>query len=253
MIDGKAAESALSPEEDTTAPTPNGNACSPGTRSLAHRIQKRLLLLAEAGPRLYDDNQMKTNDSHDHVPETDAAEPRPWQTLSSQYLFDRPWLKVRQDHVRLPRGHELPDYYVVEHPPWVNVVAETTDDRLVLIRQYRHGLAEVHFELPGGVADAEDESLVKAAQRELMEETGFGGGDWREWMVLSANPARQNNRNYTFLARGVQRLERPTLDAGEDIAVQLVTKQAAREIVLSGGMIHALHVGPLLKYFLEGR
>jgi ADP-ribose pyrophosphatase YjhB (NUDIX family) len=195
---------------------------------------------------------MSSHDSHDPMSETDPAEPRPWQTLNSQYLFDRPWLKVRQDHVRLPRGHELPDYYVVEHPPWVNVIAETVDDCLVLIRQYRHGLGEIHYELPGGVCDAE-ESLLKAAQRELLEETGFGGGNWREWMVLSANPARQNNRNYTFLARAVQLLERPRPDAGEDIAVQLVTKRTAREIVLGGEMIHALHAGPLLKYFLEGR
>lgn len=180
-----------------------------------------------------------------------ADDPRPWQIVSSETLFDRPWLKMRQDHVRLPSGNEIPDYYVVEHPPWVNVIALTADDRLVLIRQYRHGIREVHFELPGGVCDAEDRGFLQSAQRELLEETGFGGGHWREWMVLCANPARQNNRNYTYLATGVERLAQPRPDAGEEIAVHLVTLDVARQIVLGDGMLHALHAAPLLKFFLE--
>lgn len=63
-----------------------------------------------------------------------------WQILASEYLFRRPWLTVRRDHVRLPNGAEIPEYYVLEYPDWINVIAITRDGRFLLERQYRHGL-----------------------------------------------------------------------------------------------------------------
>ena len=82
---------------------------------------------------------------------------------------------------------------------------------MVLIRQYRHGIGAVHFEIPAGTTDPEDTSLEAAARRELLEETGYGGGTWSPLMTLSANPALQNNLTYTFLAEGVtaRRRRRP--------------------------------------------
>ena len=74
----------------------------------------------------------------------------------------------------------------------------TADDRVVLIRQYRHGIGAVHFEIPAGTTDPEDTALESAARRELLEETGYGGGTWSLLMTLSANPALQNNLTYTF-------------------------------------------------------
>jgi len=76
-------------------------------------------------------------------------DPRPWRVLSREYLHRKPWLTLRQDHVRLPGGNEIGEYWVSEYPDWVNVVAITRQDEIVLIRQYRHGIEGVHFELPG--------------------------------------------------------------------------------------------------------
>lgn len=86
-------------------------------------------------------------------------------------------------------------------------------------------------------------------KRELLEETGFGGGTWKPWMELSANPALQNNITYTFLAEGVELLDRQHLDATEEISVHLVSIEQLRTIVLDGEMIQALHAAPILKYF----
>ena len=80
---------------------------------------------------------------------------------------------------------------------------------MVLIRQYRHGIGAVHYELPAGTTDPEDTSLEEAARRELREETGYGGGRWSLLATLSANPALQNNLTYTFLAEGVTRSAPP--------------------------------------------
>jgi 8-oxo-dGTP pyrophosphatase MutT (NUDIX family) len=178
-------------------------------------------------------------------------DPKPWQTLSSQYLSRKPWLTLRQDHVRLPGGGEIETYYVNEFPPWVNVVALTPDRRLVLVRQYRYAVRAVHYELPGGVCDSHDEDPLLAAQRELLEETGYGGGTWRPWLDLAPNPALQSNLTHSFLATGVRRLRDPDAGATEELTVHLVSVPEARRLVLEGEVIQALHVAPLLKLFLD--
>ena len=73
-----------------------------------------------------------------------------WKTLSSEYLIRRPWLTARRDCVALPDGRENDEYYVLEYPEWVNVIAETTDGRLILERQYRHALDVVSTEICAG-------------------------------------------------------------------------------------------------------
>ena len=95
-----------------------------------------------------------------------------WETVSSEYLFRRPWLTVRHDQVRLPDGRINPEFYVLEYPDWVNVIAVTEDGEFVMERQYRHGLGKTCYEIPAGVME-KGETPLEAAQRELKEETGL--------------------------------------------------------------------------------
>ena len=106
------------------------------------------------------------------------------------------------------------------------------------------------YELPAGVHDKAGESILESAQRELLEETGFGGGSWSALMELSANPALQNNITYSFLAVGVEEIGKQELDATEEISVHLVTLDELRSIVLDGRMMQSLHAAPILKYLL---
>lgn len=182
-----------------------------------------------------------------------AGDPTAWTTLSTEYLHREPWLTLRRDRVRLPGGRVIEDYYVQEFPPWVNVVAVRTDGRIVLIRQYRHGIGEVHYELPAGVHDHEGESLLEAARRELREETGYGGGRWRRLMELSANPALQDNRSTTFLAEGVELLGDQELDPTEEITVTALWPEELIEVIDRSDMVQALHAAPLLRYIMELR
>lgn len=183
-------------------------------------------------------------------------DPLPWQAHGQSYLFRRPpWMVIRHQSFRLPSGREIADYWISEYPPWVNVVAVTQDDRLVLLRQYRPGLGAVHYEVPAGVTEA-GEDAEQAARRELLEETGFGGGRWSLLCRLSANPALQNNLTTTFLAEGVERLAEPTPETTEDLRVHLVKADEALALFDQGDMVQALHAAPLLRYLLkraEGR
>jgi 8-oxo-dGTP pyrophosphatase MutT (NUDIX family) len=179
-------------------------------------------------------------------------DPRPWEVLERTYLLRKPpWLTLRQDHVRLANGQVIAEYFVNEYPDWINVVAVTEARQIVLVRQYRHGLGRVDYELPGGVADDTDASPEASARRELLEETGYGGGDWRPFMVLSPNPALQSNLVHTFLATGVRLLHPPRPEATEELSVHLLDAAAARRAVFGGEVIQALHAAPLLRYFLE--
>ncbi len=183
---------------------------------------------------------------------TGSEEPQPWTILGTEYLHREPWLTLRRDCVRLQSGRVINDYFVQEFPPWVNVIAVREDGRIVLIRQYRHGIGKVYYELPAGVHDREGESLLEAARRELREETGYGGGRWTRWMDLSANPALQNNLSTTFLAEGVNALGSQELDATEEIAVTSATPEDLLRIIDSGQMVQALHTAPLLRYLMTG-
>jgi 8-oxo-dGDP phosphatase len=179
-------------------------------------------------------------------------DPGPWQVLTREYVAREPWYTVRVDRVQLPSGTIIPKYWISEYPPWVNVVAVTADDRVVLIRQYRHGVGRVDFEIPAGTTDPDDASLESAARRELLEETGYGGGTWSPLMTLSANPALQNNLTYTFLAEGVS-AGTATPDASEDIRVHLVSLPELESLLENEGFVQALHAAPLLKFVLRRR
>lgn len=181
------------------------------------------------------------------IPEND---PQPWLVERTEYIHQLPWFTVRKDAIRMESGGVIPDYFVLEYPDWVNVVAVTTRGELVLIRQYRHGLANVHYELCAGVIDPDEDPLV-AAQRELLEETGFGGGQWELLMTLSANPGTHSNLTYSYLATQVELKQEQQLELTEEITVHLVSPGRAAAIVTNGEMMQSLHLAPLLHYLLK--
>lgn len=177
-----------------------------------------------------------------------ADEAMRWQTLDTEYLFRRPWLTARRDRVRLPDGTIHPEYYVLEYPTWINVIAITTEGQYVMVKQYRHGLGIVATELCAGVVEDGEDPLA-GAQRELLEETGFGGGEWELTMVLSANPSSQNNLAYCYTARGVTRISGQHLDATEDIRVELLSREQMLEMLRTDQLKQALMAAPLWRHF----
>lgn len=176
---------------------------------------------------------------------------QPWETVSSEYLIKRPWLTARRDVLRMPDGKIVPEYYVLEYPTWVNIIAITADGEFVLVCQYRHALDIVEYELCAGTMEPSDASPLDAAKRELLEETGYAGGEWTEFTALSANPTSMNNLNHTFIAKGVEKVAGQNLDETEEISVHLFKTDELIDLLRHDEMKQSLMVAPLWRYIAE--
>ena len=171
-----------------------------------------------------------------------------WKTLKSEYIFKRPWLTARRDTCQLPDGRINDEYYVLEYPTWVHVVAVTKDGEMVIIRQYRHGLGRTCFEIVAGCVE-EGEDPLEAANRELLEETGYSGGEWHEAMQFSCNASTMNNITHSYVAVGVEKTADQHLDATEDIEIHAFSLEKVKEMLLNGEFMQASMLAALYKFF----
>jgi ADP-ribose pyrophosphatase len=176
-----------------------------------------------------------------------------WKVLKSEYLHNEPWLTVRRECVELPNGNRIPSYYVLEYPDWVNVIAITKEKQFVFVKQYRHGLGETRFELCAGVCEKEDATPLISAQRELLEETGYGNGIWKEYMHISPNASSNTNMTHCFLAEGVEKIGDQMLEESEDLSVHLLSIDEVKALLVADEIKQALMLAPLWKYISENR
>ena len=168
-----------------------------------------------------------------------------WLRLDSHYVIRDPWFTLRADSYRLPDDRVIGPVYIMEYGHWVNVIAVTPSQEAVLVRQYRPGLGRAILEPPGGAADGHDVSMLEAARRELLEETGYTSDDFIETGVIAPNPASHNNLMHCFLARNVQRVRQPALDETEHLEVVLVPFDELIVMAGRGELPQALHVASL--------
>lgn len=164
-----------------------------------------------------------------------------WKKLESTPRGDYRVFRVREDRAASPESGREFNFFVIEANDWMNVIPITDDGKIVFVHQYRHGTEEVSLEIPGGVVD-DGESPMETAHRELLEETGYAADDMVQLGVVTANPAIQNNRCYTFLATGVRRVREPDLDDMEEIAVELIDPADVPALIAGGTINHALVV-----------
>jgi ADP-ribose pyrophosphatase len=176
--------------------------------------------------------------------------PRKWEKVASTPVQDHRVFVLREDLCVSPRTGATHPFVVLDSPDWVAVVALTSDQRLILVKQYRHGSGEVSVELPGGLVDP-GATPGEAARAELRQETGYGGGQWSKLGELSVVPALFNNRLHVFVARDVELLGEPSPDEAEDIEVQLLALDEARGMVAGGQLTHAQVVAGLYLYELK--
>lgn len=170
---------------------------------------------------------------------------RPWRVLSSDYRIETPYLRLRADQVELPSGHVVDDYFVRESRGFCVVFALTADERVVLVRQYKHGIRQVVLELPAGGIDP-GETPQACVRRELAEETGYAAASFEHVRTFITDPTNSDSYFHLFLARGAALSGAQELDLTEEIDVLLAPLGEVRAMALDGRIASGSQVAAVL-------
>jgi 8-oxo-dGTP pyrophosphatase MutT (NUDIX family) len=179
--------------------------------------------------------------------------PEPWKKVRSTPIGDFRVFKLRSDVKISPRTGKEHDFYVLDSVDWVNVIAVTPDQKLVMIEQFRHGSNTVELEIPGGMMDPGETDPVVTAVRELREETGYAGENARVLGRIWSNPAILSNSTFTVLIENCRLQHEVDWDHGEDLVTRLVPVSEIPKLVADEKIGHSLVVVALYHFDLWRR
>ena len=170
------------------------------------------------------------------MPEPLADEPADFAVTRREVVGEGRFFSLVRESISY-NGTEIAREFV-EHPGAVAVVALDSDDRVLLIQQYRHPLRSREWELPAGLLDVANETRLVAAQRELAEETGMAAAEWHKLVDLATSPGGSNEVVTIFLARGLVEVASDFVREGEeaDIAVRWVPIDDVADAASVGGL-----------------
>jgi 8-oxo-dGTP pyrophosphatase MutT (NUDIX family) len=177
----------------------------------------------------------------------------PWKKVGSKPIGDFRIFKLRSDFSIHPRTGEEHDFYVLDSVNWVNVIALTPDQKLVMVQQYRHGSGTVELEVPGGMMDPEETDPLVTAVRELREETGYVGENPRILGRIHSNPAIFSNDTFTVIIENCRLQQAVEFDHGEDLETLLVPVADVPKLVADEKIGHSLVVVALYHFDLWQR
>jgi ADP-ribose pyrophosphatase len=168
-----------------------------------------------------------------------------WERLHSEKLFETPYFALRSDRLRLPGGVIKDPYYVIERPDATIIFPLTRAGKVVLVRQYRPPLERMELGLPAGLVE-EGEKPETAARRELLEETGYAGGEWEGLGTLASSPSLKDNWAYLFLARGVEKTSAPDPDEHELVETLRVPIGELSDLIRVGELVSSSGVAAIM-------
>ena len=167
---------------------------------------------------------------------TQKAKAQLWETLKSQVLYEvAPWIRLSKHQVRLPDGTVVDDYHRIEMPQFAVVFAQAADGRVIVERQYKHGVGRVVLTLPTGAVEDGEEPL-NAAQRELLEETGYASGQWRSLGSYVMNGNYGCGKAHLFAARNARRVASPRSGDLEDMEILVMDVEEVANAVSDGSV-----------------
>ncbi len=167
-----------------------------------------------------------------------------WELISSEISYQKKWLTVHEQSVKLPKGQVLSPYLVIDVPSFCNVFIVTENEEVVLVKQYRQAAGIMSVELPGGMIDPGEVPEV-AALREMQEETGFSSSDIELLYTIHPNPPLENNQAWFYLVKGAKQNKNIQLDPFEDIELLLVSKEKFMYMLLNHSFTHGSQIGAM--------
>lgn len=172
----------------------------------------------------------------------------PWKRNKDKVDYDCGFFQVHVHQSTSPTTGKEHPFFVLSTRDWINVVALTKDQKVVMVSQYRHGSGEVSLEIPGGAVDA-GEPPEEAAKRELREETGYQSSQWQFLGSVRLNPAILSNTCHLYLALDAERTAELDLDEAEELEVSLHDLKDVAGMIRDGRIRHSLVVTAF--YFYE--
>lgn len=170
-----------------------------------------------------------------------------WQKLSSKYVLENPWYKVRQDKVIRPDGKEG-TYNVVECGKSVFIVPVTADGKILLVKLFRYTTQHEGWEVPAGGIEQGEVSL-SAAQRELQEETGCTSSSWKEVGVFDLMNGMTDATAHVFEARDLAVTEDNRQDEEGITKTAAFTPEEVLRMIQEGQIVDALSIAALMQVF----
>jgi ADP-ribose pyrophosphatase len=148
----------------------------------------------------------------------------PWRTVDRRLVIEHaPWVNVWEERVQLPDGRVVEGWLTFDMPDVAVIFAVTNDDHVIVERSYRHGPRRVTLSLPAGHVESGEEPLA-AAQRELLEETGYVAEEWTLLGGFTRDSNQGCGRVFLYLAQNARRIAEPDTDDLEEIRVELMPR-----------------------------
>ena len=161
----------------------------------------------------------------------------PWKILKSQEIFvAEPWIKLSTQQILLPDGRVVDNYYQIMLPEFTMIYAQTADGRVIIERQYKHGIGRVSLMLPAGLVN-DGEAPLAAARRELLEETGYDSNNWQSMGHFVPNTNYGCGKAHLFLARDAEQVATPDSGDLEEMEIILMTPEDVTDAIFRGEIV----------------
>ncbi|RIJ37110.1 NUDIX domain-containing protein [Pontibacter oryzae] len=172
----------------------------------------------------------------------------PWTTLSSEEVYQNPWIKVREDQVLNPKGGKGIYGVVSFKNKAIGIIPVDSEGYTYLVGQYRYALNEFCWEIPMGGGLIEND-MLESAQRELQEETGFTAARWTNICRLHTSNSVTDEEGFVFLAEELTAGE-TAFEETEELHIKRVHFTEAVRMALNNEITDAISVAGILKAFL---
>ena len=169
-----------------------------------------------------------------------------WEEISTEHIVQDEWIDIRRSAYRYPDGAVWQPYYSFTRRNYAVIVASDEEGRIICVRQFRQGIRQVTTEFPAGAIENKDgadpkEAALRAAQRELREETGYVSDSWRRLLVIPSSATISDNYAWLFAAENCRKVAEQELDAMELLRVRTHTTAEIDAMLAAGEFQQSVH------------